>query len=107
MSTNKLIKPDAILANDCIEQLKSLGVLDKKSEKRIRKSIENSVMNQSINNEVKRTNGFINELFRRDRLPESEQNYDIPPEVNEHNKKSLKHSTGCGGPEHVVYESFQ
>lgn len=58
-----LSKPDTILANDCLKQLEQLGVLDKKSKKRIRSNIKSGYATHTGNKAVNHIYGFITELF--------------------------------------------
>ena len=61
----KLNKPDVMLANDCLLQLESLGVLDKKSKKRIIKKIKNGYATHTGHNALNHVYSFIDEIFNK------------------------------------------
>ena len=62
---HNLNKPDVILAHDCLLQLEQLGVLDKKSKKRIRSNIKNGYVVNAAHRAHDHVYEFINVIFSK------------------------------------------
>ena len=59
-----LSRPDTILATDCLKQLEQLGVVDKKSQKKIEKRIHDGYATWEANRVFTEINSFITKLFK-------------------------------------------